>query len=89
MSDVPDPRRHRPTPPLWKVTVLTFLGLYPPLLLVLGLLGPALVFLPFAIRTAVVAAVLVPLMVYVVMPALTGAFRTWLQSEASPDVPPR
>ena len=65
-------------PKRWKVALLTFVGLYPPLLLVLGALGPALAPLPFVARTAVVAALLVPLMVYAIMPALNRIFRSWL-----------
>ena len=65
-------------PKRWKVAVLTFVGLYPLLLVTLALLGPVVAPLPFPARTAAVAALLVPVMVYAVMPALTRLFRSWL-----------
>lgn len=65
-------------PKRWKVAVLTFVGIYPLLLLTLGLLGPVVAPLPFPVRTAAIAGLLVPLMVFVVMPALAGLFRPWL-----------
>lgn len=86
MPDREPARAVRP-PPHWKVAVLTFAGLYPPLLLVLGTLGPHLDPLPLPVRTAVVAALLVPLMVYVVMPALVRLADPWLRS-APEDAPP-
>ena len=59
--------------------MLTFAGLYPPLVLVLATLGPVLSDWPLPARTAVVAGVLVPAMVFVIMPALTKLAGGWLR----------
>ena len=66
-------------PPRWKLFVLTFVGIYPPLLGVLFFGLPHLLHLPFALRTALVAGVLVFLMVFFIMPFLTRTFAAWLR----------
>ena len=56
--------------PRYKVALVTWVAIYPALTITLGALGPALAPLPLYVRTLVVTALLVPLMVYVLVPAV-------------------
>ena len=71
------------TPPHYKITLLTWLGIFPLITALLALLGPFLNPLPLVLRTLVLTAVLVPLMTYVVMPRLTRLFTWWLYPSTS------
>ena len=66
-------------PPRWKLATLTWFGVFPVATAMLALAGPWLDSLPLVARTFAITAVLVPAMVFVVMPALTRTFRFWLQ----------
>jgi antibiotic biosynthesis monooxygenase (ABM) superfamily enzyme len=69
----------RPTqPPRHKLALLTWLGAYPVITLILALLGPALVAWPLALRTLVLSVLMVVTLTWLVMPALTRALRSWL-----------
>lgn len=68
---------HTP-PPRWKMAIITWLGIFPTVALVSGLLGPRLVALPFLVRTALITMVIVLLMTWLVMPRLVRGFRRWL-----------
>lgn len=70
----------RQPPPRYKLAVLTWLAIYPALTLTLALLGPALAPMPLFLRTLIVTAVLVPIMVYVLVPATHRIFAGWLNS---------
>lgn len=66
-------------PPRYKMALLTWLGIFPLITMLLALLGPVwLNHLPLVLRTLVLTAVLIPLMTYVVMPWLTQLFAQWL-----------
>ena len=76
------PKRHAPgapqPPPRWKMAMITWLAIFP-LINVLNLvLAPLLGGLPAIVRTLVSTAILVPLMTWVVMPAMTRLFLRWL-----------
>ncbi|MDP9290868.1 MAG: antibiotic biosynthesis monooxygenase [Verrucomicrobiota bacterium] len=65
-------------PPRWKMAVATLLGVYPTSLF-LGLgVAPFLHPLPTALRSLVIAACMVALLTWVVMPNVTKLLRTWL-----------
>ncbi|MEM6454651.1 MAG: hypothetical protein AAF772_06120 [Acidobacteriota bacterium] len=51
-----------------RLAVATWLGVYPVLTAVAWLLDPVLADLPLALRTLAMSALMVPIMVYVVMP---------------------
>ena len=68
-----------PTAPRNKVAVITWLAIYPALTITLALLGPALTPLPLYVRTLVLTAVLVPIMVYVLVPTVQRIFARWLR----------
>jgi antibiotic biosynthesis monooxygenase (ABM) superfamily enzyme len=66
-------------PPRWKTAVLIWLAIYPTITLVLWLAGPRIAGWPLALRTLAITAVVVPLMVYVLMPAFQRVLRPWLR----------
>jgi antibiotic biosynthesis monooxygenase (ABM) superfamily enzyme len=66
-------------PPRWKTSVLIWLGIYPALTLVIWLVGPSIQDWPLPVRTLVMTAVLVPLMVYVLLPILNRLLATWIR----------
>lgn len=67
------PNRH-------KLVLLTWVGIYPTITLVLWLLLPTLLaHFPLPAITLIVTAIVVPLMSYVVMPLLLKRFGAWTQ----------
>jgi antibiotic biosynthesis monooxygenase (ABM) superfamily enzyme len=66
-------------PPRWKTAVVVWLAIYPSLTLILWLAGPTIRDWPVALRTLVLTAVLVPLMVFVLLPALQHLLGPWLR----------
>jgi antibiotic biosynthesis monooxygenase (ABM) superfamily enzyme len=66
-------------PPRWKLATLSWFGVFPVVTAMLALAEPWLDRLPLVARTFALTGVVVPAMVFVVMPALTRAFRSWLQ----------
>lgn len=69
---------HRP-PPKWKTALLIWLAIYPSLTVLLVLFGERLLVLPLALRTLLMTGILVPLMVFVLLPALQKTFAGWLR----------
>ena len=68
----PRPNRH-------KVVLLTWIGIYPTITTVLSLLLPVLYSrFPLPVVTAIVTALVVPLMGYLVMPFLLRRFAAWV-----------
>ena len=73
----------RPTaPPRHRIVLLTWVGIYPTITLLLWCVPAALVErLPLPLMTLLVTAVAVPLMSYVVMPILGRTFARWLDED--------
>jgi antibiotic biosynthesis monooxygenase (ABM) superfamily enzyme len=67
-----------PTPPRYKLMILSWLAIYPLITWAYLLFGQELHRLPLPLRTFVLTGVLVYLMTYWVMPLMMAAFRTWL-----------
>jgi antibiotic biosynthesis monooxygenase (ABM) superfamily enzyme len=65
-------------PPRWKFAVLVWLAIYPALTVVLWLASPHIIDWPLALRTLALTAVLVPLMVFLLIPALQRLLGPWL-----------
>lgn len=65
-------------PPKWKTAILIWLAIYPSITLFLLLAGKQLMLLPLPLRTLVLTAVLVPLMVFILLPFLQRTFKSWL-----------
>jgi uncharacterized protein len=72
-----------PTAPRYKVAVVTWVAIYPALTITLALLGPSLAPLPVYVRTLILTAVLVPVMVYVLVPVVQRIFAGWLRPRDS------
>ena len=76
------PKRHAPgapqPPPRWKMALITWLAIFPLINVMNLVLAPLLGGLPAIVRTLVSTAILVPLMTWVVMPAMTRLFLRWL-----------
>jgi antibiotic biosynthesis monooxygenase (ABM) superfamily enzyme len=66
-------------PPRWKTAVVIWLAIYPSITLLLWLAGPRIGGWALPVRTLVVTAVLVPWMVFVVLPALQRVLAPWLR----------
>ena len=67
-----------PSPPRYKMAIVTWLAVFPLITVILVLSGPLLGRLPMLIRTLVFTAVMVSLMPSVIMPRLTRLFSFWL-----------
>jgi antibiotic biosynthesis monooxygenase (ABM) superfamily enzyme len=67
-----------PSPPRYKMAIVTWLAVFPLITVILVLFGPLLGLLPMLLRTLVLTAVMVSLMTYVIMPRLTRLFSFWL-----------
>lgn len=66
------------SPPKYKMAVVIWLTIYPAITVVLFLLGPALSHLPLPLRTLVLTLIVVPLMVFVLLPRMMKLFGNWL-----------
>jgi len=71
-------RPPRKAPPKIKMAALTFFGVYPLSMLYPALLAPLTNDWPLWIKGALIAALLVTSLTWIVMPALTRAFERWL-----------
>lgn len=65
-------------PPKWKMTIVSWLALYPAVTLVFVLFGDMLASVPLLFRTMIVTVVVMLLMTYVLMPRMTRWFSFWL-----------
>jgi len=65
-------------PPRWRMTLATWLGIFPTASLIIGIVGPLIGFLPFLVRTAILTGLIAFAMSYVVMPRLARWLRPWL-----------
>jgi antibiotic biosynthesis monooxygenase (ABM) superfamily enzyme len=77
------PSRDTPPPPRYKLVAITWLAIYPLITAVFFFLGDPLQRLPLGIRTLVVTAIIVPAMIYLVMPIMTPLFARWLYPRES------
>jgi len=70
-------------PPRWKMAVVTWLGVYPLITVLLVALGPLILGLPIPVVTLILSVTLVSLLTFVVMPLLVRAFGPWLRTGAA------
>jgi antibiotic biosynthesis monooxygenase (ABM) superfamily enzyme len=68
-------------PPRWKLAVLTWVGIYPLITVLLWVLGPVIRGIPLPLVTLGLTIPLVSVMTFVVMPTLTKAFGGWLRRD--------
>ena len=69
---------HAP-PPKWRMTVVSWLGIFPTVALLLWFVAPLLAPLPFLLRTAIFTALVALAMSYLVMPRVTRWMAWWLR----------
>lgn len=68
------------TPPKkWKMALLIWLFIYPTITLLFVLLGPMMTEWPPYLRTLLLTLILVPLMVFVALPAIHKNFANWIR----------
>ncbi len=65
-------------PPRWRMTLATWLGIFPTASLILWFVAPLFGFLPFLLRTAILTGLITFAMSYGVMPRLSRWLRPWL-----------
>jgi len=65
-------------PPRYKQAIITWLGVYTALTLVLAALGPMMESWPLPLRTLLVTLVLVPALTWVSLPLLRQILGSWL-----------
>lgn len=65
-------------PPRVRMAIVTWLGIFPTVSLVLWFIAPLLQGVPFLLRTGLLTALIVVTMTWVVMPRLTKFMRSWL-----------
>jgi antibiotic biosynthesis monooxygenase (ABM) superfamily enzyme len=76
----PAPAQTPPAPPRYKLAVLTWIGAYGVITLILGVLGDAIASWPLLLRTLLVSVLMVGALTWVVTPTMTRMFRRWLQA---------
>jgi antibiotic biosynthesis monooxygenase (ABM) superfamily enzyme len=69
-------------PPRYKLALLTWVGAYALITLILALLGPAMASWPLPLRTLVLSVTMVVALSWLVMPRLTRLCRAWLSPSA-------
>jgi uncharacterized protein len=77
------PSRDALPPPRYKLVAITWLAIYPLITAVFFFFGDPLQQLPLGIRTLVLTAIIVPAMIYLVMPIMTPLFARWLYPRES------
>ena len=68
-------------PPRYKMALLTWIGAYAVITLILGVLGDTIAAWPLLLRTLLVSVVMVVLLTWLVIPAMTRLFRGWLRAK--------
>lgn len=67
-------------PPRWKMAVATLCGVYPTSLFLTFTIGPFMQNFPVMLRALIIAACMVGLLTWIVMPQVTRILKPWLQS---------
>jgi antibiotic biosynthesis monooxygenase (ABM) superfamily enzyme len=70
-------------PPRYKMVAITWLAIYPLITAVFFFFGDPLQRLPLGFRTLAVTAIIVPAMLYLVLPLMTPLFARWLYPRES------
>ncbi|WP_297868752.1 hypothetical protein [uncultured Flavobacterium sp.] len=65
-------------PPKWKFAIMVWLAIYPAITLLTYLIGDLIKKLPLPIKTLIMTGILVPLMVFVLLPILRKLMGNWL-----------
>ena len=78
------PTKTTASPPRYKLALLTWIGIYPVIAVLLAVLGAKIGRYPVAVRALVLTAFAIPIMTWLVMPVLTRLAAGWLY-RASPE----
>ena len=65
-------------PPKWKFAIMVWLAIYPAITLLSYLIGDHIKNFPLPIKTLIMTGILVPLMVFVLLPILRKVMGNWL-----------
>jgi len=65
-------------PPKWKFAVMVWLAIYPTITLVTFIIGDSIQKFPLPIKTLIMTGILVPLMIFVLLPLLRKLLKNWL-----------
>lgn len=65
-------------PPKWKFAIMVWLAIYPAITLLSYLIGDHIKNFPLPIKTLIMTGILVPLMVFVLLPILRKLMSNWL-----------
>lgn len=65
-------------PPKWKFAIMVWLAIYPTITLVTFLIGDYIKQLPLPLKTLLLTGILVPLMVFILLPLLRNLLGNWL-----------
>ncbi len=65
---------------VWKMAMLTWIGLWPTVTVMMWVVRPQIEDLPVALQTLIMTGLIVPLMTWVHMPLLTRLFCRWLRA---------
>lgn len=65
-------------PPKWKFAIMVWLAIYPAITLLTFLIGDYIKNLSLPIKTLIMTGILVPLMVFVLLPILRKLMGNWL-----------
>lgn len=65
-------------PPKWKFAIMVWLAIYPTITLVTFLIGDYIKQLPLPLKTLLLTGILVPLMVFILLPLLRNLLGNWV-----------
>ncbi len=65
-------------PPKWKFAIMVWIAIYPSITILQFIIGDSLLSLAIPIRTLILTFILVPLMVFVLLPFLRKFLDKWL-----------
>nr|WP_298659888.1 hypothetical protein [uncultured Flavobacterium sp.] len=65
-------------PPKWKFAIMVWLAIYPTITLVTFFIGDYIKQLPLPLKTLLLTGILVPLMVFILLPLLRNVLGNWL-----------
>lgn len=72
--------RSTPAPPRWKMALVTLCGVFPTSIFLNLTVSPLIKDFPLVIRLLIIAACMVGILTWLVMPKLTRILKTWLRS---------
>jgi len=64
--------------PKWKFAIMVWLAIYPAITLLTYLIGDYIKNIPLPLKTLIMTGILVPLMVFVLLPILRKLMNNWL-----------